>query len=175
VNALRCAPLFLLLAGCVKYPEPYRPPVQRFPQELAPVKGLGYFVSMTMPNALDYCVSEVVPELMDNSWRWTLQRPVFRFQAPAAKRLRLRADIAVAGVTFEQTGPVKILVYVENHLLDTIEFPKAAPVVFDKEVPAEWLTTERPVFVRLEIDKLWVSPSDGVKRGFILNSIGFVQ
>lgn len=163
------------LAGCVKYPEPYRPPVQRQSEAIAPEKGLKHYVTMSMPEAPDYLVSDVLPQLMDGTWRWSLKKPTFRFQLPMTKALRLRADIATAGITMQQTGPVKIQVFVEDHLLDTLEFEKADSRTYEKEVPAEWLTTDRPVYVRLEIDKLWKAEGDGAVRGFIINGIGFVQ
>ncbi|MBN9661231.1 MAG: hypothetical protein J0H49_23765 [Acidobacteria bacterium] len=165
----------LLFAGCVKYPEPYRPPVQRKPVEMGGDAKLSHFIGMSMPSAADHFISGVVPDLHDGSWRWVTKSPTFQFQVPTTKSLRLKADLTVPDVTFEQTGPVKITIAINSRLLDTLEFPKPGQRIFEKPVPAEWLTTERPNLVRLEIDKLWTSPADGVQRGFIITSIGFVQ
>jgi len=56
-----------------------------------------------------------------------------------------------------------------------VDWPKPGQRTWEQPVPAEWLTTDSPVLVRMEIDKLWTSPSDGALRGFILTRIGFVQ
>ncbi len=165
----------LALAGCVKYPEPYRPPIQRRPMEITETNKLGHFIYMNAPNATHHFVADVLVDLNDGNWRWTLKSPTLQFVLPSTQAMRLRADLTVAELTFEQTGPVKITVHVGGHLLDTIEFAKPGQRVWEKAVPAEWLTAGGPVLVRLEIDKLWTAPADGVKRGFILTSIGFVQ
>lgn len=165
----------LLLAGCVKYPEPYRPPVQRKPMEIGGDVKLSHFIGMSMPTAADHFISGIVPDLHDGSWRWVTKTPTFQFQVPTTKSLRLKADLTVPDVTFEQTGPVKITIAINARLLDTLDFPKPGQRIFEKAVPEEWLSADRPNLVRLEIDKLWTSPADGVQRGFIITSIGFVQ
>lgn len=165
----------LALAGCVKYPEPYRPPIQRRPMEITDNNKLQHFVSMNAPRVQDYIVGDILPELNDGQWRWTLKNPTLQFQVPTTRGLRLLIDFAIAGITFEQTGPVKITVQIGGHTLDTIDCPAPGNRVWEKAVPPEWLTTSGPVLVRLDIDKIWTAPSDGVKRGFILTRIGFVQ
>jgi len=89
--------------------------------------------------------------------------------------MRLRVDFTIPDITYQQTGPVKITVHVGGHLLDTIDCPKPGQRVWEKAVPPEWLSTDVPVLVRMEVDKIWTSPSDGAQRGFILTRIGFVQ
>ncbi|WP_321477218.1 hypothetical protein [uncultured Paludibaculum sp.] len=165
----------VLLAGCVKYPEPFRPPVQRRPMEIGGDLKLSHFTAMGAATAPDHFISGVVPDLHDGAWRWVMKKPIFQFQLPTTKALRLKVDLSVPEVTFEQTGPVKITVMVGPHLLDTIECSKPGQHLFEKAVPEEWLSVNRPILVSLEIDKLWTSPADGVQRGFIITSIGFVQ
>lgn len=165
----------LALAGCVKYPEPYRPPIQRRPMEITESNKLSYFVNMNAPNAMHHVVADVIPELHDGTWRWTLKSPTLQFQLPSTQSMRLRADLTVPEITLKQTGPVKITVQIGGHLLDTIACSKPGQQLWEKAVPPEWLTTDSLVLVRMEIDKVWISPSDGVQRGFILTRIGFVQ
>lgn len=165
----------LLLSGCVKYPEPYRPPIQRKPMEIRGDLKLSHFIAMNAPNAADHFISGVLPEVHDGTWCWVMKSSVFQFQLPTTKSMRLKADITVPEITFQQTGPVKIVVTVGSHLLDTLEFPKADQRVWEKPVPEEWLATGRVTLVRLEIDKLWTSPADGAQRGFIITRLGFVQ
>lgn len=165
----------LLLAGCLKYPEPYRPPVQRKPLEINGDHALTHFFFMNAPDAEDHFLSGILPELHDGAWRWVMKKATFQFGLFTTNALRLKADLAVPDFILKQTGPVKISVSVEGHPLDTSEFSTAGSQVFEKPVPAEWLTTTRPVQVSLEADKLWTSPADGSQRGFIVTSIGFVQ
>lgn len=165
----------LALAGCVKYPEPYRPPIQRRPMELTETNRLKHFVNMSAPDAMNYVVADVMPELHDDNWRWTLKSPTLQFQLPSTQSMRFRADLTIPDITYQQTGPVKITIYIGGHLLDTIDCPKPGQRNWEKAVPPEWLTTDTPVLVRMEIDKLWTAPADGVQRGFILTRIGFVQ
>jgi len=173
-------PAFLLLAalalaGCVKYPEPYRPPIQRRPMEITDTNRLKHFTYMNAPDAMHHVVTDIMPEINDGTWRWTLKSPTLQFQLPSTQSMRLRVDFSIPEITFSQTGPVKITVHVGGRLLDTIECPKSGQRTWEKAVPSDWLATDTPVLVRLEIDKIWTSPSDGAKRGFILTSIGFVQ
>lgn len=168
--------LFLLAlstAACARYPEPYRPPQQRRPQGAGSAVGLAHAITMSAPGAENHFVSGVLPELHDNSWRWTLRHPVFRFQVPSTENLSLEADLTVPDVTFKQTGPVRITVWVEAHRLDVIEINKDQRLQYRKPVPASWLTTARPVEVAFDIDKLWRSGQE--TRGFILTSLGFVE
>jgi len=165
----------LVPAACVKYPEPFRPPIQRRPAEITSSTRLQHFIAMNDPRAPEHFISGMVPGLNDGTWRWTLKSPTFQFQLPTTQGLRLKANLAVPEITFKDTGPVKITVHIGSHLLDTIDFPKHEQRQWEKEVPADWLTTDRPVLVRMEIDKLWKSDADGAERGFILNSLGFVQ
>ncbi|MGC4052057.1 MAG: hypothetical protein QM757_22190 [Paludibaculum sp.] len=120
----------MLFAGCVKYPEPYRPPVQRKPMEVGGDIKLSHFIGMSMPNAADHFIEGVVPDLHDGAWRWVTKSPAFQFQVPTTKSLRLKADLTVPDVTFEQTGPVKITVAVGSHLLGHTGFPETRTAHF---------------------------------------------
>jgi hypothetical protein len=174
--ARRALLLFALAsAACVKYPEPFRPPIQRRPAEITEATRLKHFIAMNDPQAPEHFISGMIPGLNDGTWRWTDKSPTFQFQLPTTKALRLKANIAIPEITFKDTGPVKITVHIGSHLLDTIDFPKHEQRFWEKDVPADWLTTDRPVLVRMEIDKLWKSPADGAQRGFILTSLGFIQ
>lgn len=171
-RALLLAPL-LALAACSSYPEPFHPPVQRQPLDTDAPGRLNHSIAMSEPIAMRHVVSGVLPELHDGSWRWTLQRPVFRFSVPTTQGLSLQADITVPDVAFQKTGPVNITVWVESNKLDVIHFDKDAKILWRKPVPAEWLSSERPVQVTLEIDKMMRSGDQA--WGFIVTTIGFVQ
>ena len=166
--------LALTLAGCTKIPDSYAPPVQRqTPDEFA--AGLTHYISMNMPQAPDHIVTGVVPELQSNLYRWTLKNPTFRFRIPRTTGLRLQVDLTIPDETYRAKGPITIQFFVEDHLLDQRQYDKAGGAPFEKPVPAEWLTTDRPVVVRMEIDKIWKSPVDGAERGFIITKLGFIE
>lgn len=167
--------LTLLLPACVKYPEPYRPPIQRKPMDAGGDHSLGHFFFMNQPEADQHFISGVLPELHDGAWRWTLQKAVLQYELVSTQALHLRCDLALPEVIFQQTGPVKIAITVNGHPLGIAAFDKSGQQMFDQPVPPEWLYTGRPLLVTLESDKLWTSPADGQKRGFIVTSAGFVQ
>ncbi len=162
------------LAGCVRYPEPYRPPMQRNPVEIEANSKLSHFIAMSEADAERHIVDGVLG-LNDGSWRWCLKRAVFQFNVPDAKHKKLLAELTIPELTFAQTGPVKIRVTIGAHELDTISFDKPEVRTYEKAAPAEWIRTDEPVLVSLEIDKLWRSESDGAERGFILTRLGFVE
>ena len=171
-RVLLCAAL-LTLAACSPYPEPFHPPTQRQPLDTDAPDRLKHYFAMSEPTALRQIVSGVLPELHDGSWRWTLQRPVFRFSVPTAEGLSLQADITVPDVSFQQTGPVNITVWIDTNKLDVIHFDKDAKLLYRKPVPAGWLSAGRPVQVTMEIDKMMRSGDQA--WGFIVTSIGFIQ
>lgn len=143
--------------------------------EISEANRLTHFIALNAPEAPEHFVSGIRPELNDGSWRWALKSATLQFQLPDTRGVKLRIDLTVPEVTFQQTGPVKIAVFVDGHELDTIDFPQPGPKLWEKPVPKEWLSTTHPVLVRLEIDKIYKSPTDGAERGYILSKIGFVQ
>jgi hypothetical protein len=166
--------VWVLEAACVRYPEPYRPPMQRKPVEIARTGKLSHFIAMNSPDAARHILDGVL-DLNDGTWRWCMKQAVFQFELPTTSHKRLLAEITVPELTFSQTGPVKITVRVGTHVLERLEFAKHEQRYFEKPVPAEWLTPDTPLLVSLEIDKVWRSPDDGVERGFILTRIGFIE
>ena len=173
---MRClVPVSCLLSfsGCTRIPEVYAPPIQRVVQDTP--NTLQHFVQMGSPDVMSHALSDVVPTVEDGGWRWTLQNPRFRFQLPTTQNLQLRIDCAVPDLILEQTGPLRVSVFVEDRALDSFVLSKTGNHRFLKPVPSEWLTTARPVIVRMALDKIWISPSDGVKRGIILQRLGFVE
>lgn len=171
---LLIVPAALALSSCARIPDSYAPPIQRkTPEEAA--AGLKYYIHMNMPDAPDHFIEDVLPTVEAGGWRWTYQHPTLRFRVPAAKGLKLQVHLTVAEITFQQTGPVTISFFVNGHLLGTERYGSHGEQLFEKPVPPDWLTPDSPVTVRMDIDKMWVSPNDGARRGFILTRLGFVQ
>jgi len=163
----------LCLAGCANIPDTYAPPVQRQPLTAPEPSPIGAFVKMSDANAEAHFVRDISRSLEGETWRWTGQRPELMFRLPSTGHLLFTADFSVPEVTFRQRGPVTISIYINNHLLDRSRYEKGGAFHLEKLVPSGWLRTDMNNFVRMEIDRLWVSPDDGARLGFILTSAGF--
>ena len=160
--------------SCQNMPEPYAPPEQRQPLENFRPYRVSAVVNMSDGDAAGHFVQDISPALA-GTWRWTGQRPTVRVSMRANENLRYAIDFTIPGVTFEQTGPVTMSFYVNGHLLDQVRYTSFGPKRFVKPVPAEWVEKDQEATVAAEIDKLWVSPQDGSRLGFILTSIGLQQ
>ncbi len=169
------AVLTLTLAGCVSIPDTYAPPMDRRPVTGYGDTSFGGVVSMSDASARAHIVKDISPQLQSGAWRWTLQRPELRFAVSHTKGVRLVMDFAVAKSTFDSTGPVTISFYVNDRLLDKVRYDQPGNKRFEKPVPPEWLATDRMNTIAAEIDKLYVSPLDGAKLGFILSRAGFAE
>ncbi len=167
--------LALLLAGCVSIPDTYAPPMERRPVTGYDDSSFGGVVSMSDASALAHIVKDISPELESGAWRWTLQRPELRFIVSHTKGVKFVMDLAVAKSTFDSTGPVTISFYVNGRLLDKVRYDQPGDKHFEEPVPPEWLEVDRMNTMAAEIDKLYVSPLDGAKLGFILSRAGFAE
>lgn len=167
---------WLLLSSCgAPSPESYPPPLQRrLPRGPEP-RPVGAFVSMSDQDADAHILRDVSPTAEGSAWRWTFQRPELRFWLASTARQKLAVDFAIAADTFKATGPVTVSFYVNGKLLGQQRCVKAGDYHFKKTVPAEWLRTDDFTVVAAEADKLWTSPTDGARLGFILARIGFVS
>jgi hypothetical protein len=162
-------------AGCLKQPDNFSPPEPRNPLVLEENRPLLHYVPMGAEEAPAHFLDDILPELHDGQWRWTLQRPTLEVRVPTTRGLRFRAQLTVPEITFEQTGPVTIQVFIDNRRLTEQRIDAPGETVIEQPVAPDWLTTGRPIVIRFVIDKLWESPVDGIKRGFILTGAGFVQ
>ena len=84
-------------------------------------------------------------------------------------------DFSIAETTLRETGPVTVSVLINGHLFDTLRYTDAGVKHFDKPVPPNFLRARSVNFAALEIDKVWVSKTDGAVLGFILTRAGFKQ
>jgi len=136
---------------------------------------VGSFVSMGDQDADAHILRGVSPAAEAGAWRWTFQRPELQFWLESTARQKLAGDFAIAAETFKVTGPVTVSFYVNGRLLGRQQCPRPGEYHFHKAVPAGWLRTDDFTVVAAEADKLWVSPTDGARLGFILRQIGFVN
>jgi hypothetical protein len=118
-------------------------------------------------------VQDISDSLQANTWRWTGKRPTIRLFPGLNRKLRYSIDFAVAGATFEQTGPVTMSFFVNDHLLDRIHYPAPGRQRFEKPVPEDWLDPNGYATLAAEIDKVWMpADRDAKPLGFILLSLG---
>ena len=133
------------------------------------------FIALSDKNASLYYVEGILAKPLDAPWRWTHKRALLRYRLPKRDGWKLRVKLAVPDYTFKDTGPVEVVFSVNDHLLGNERFASPAERVFEKAVPPEWLTGPGENFLKMEIDKLWKSPVDGLEVGFILSAAGFVE
>ena len=160
-----------LLCGCGNLPEPYAPPAQRpffeAPPEAARILNMGD------ADAESHFVQGISAELEGNTWRWTGKRPTIRLRPNSNRSLAYSIDFAIAGSTFQQTGPVTLSFFVNDHLLDRVHYATPGRRRFEKPVPAEWLVSGEEATLAAEVDKVWTPPQRGAAPlGFILVSLG---
>jgi hypothetical protein len=163
-----------LLCGCGNLPEPYPPPAQR-PFFEAPAEAVR-ILNMSDVGAEGHFVQDIDAALQGNTWRWTGKRPTIRLYANTNQKLVYSIDFVIAGSTFEQTGPVSLSYFVNDHLLERVSYAAPGRLRFQKPVPAEWLQPDENVTLAAEIDKVWTPPQQGgAHLGFILLSLGLEQ
>jgi len=163
-----------ILCGCANLPEPYPPPTQR--PFFEPSFVSARLLAMADADAESHIVQDISAELEGNTWRWTGKRPTIRLRSGSNQRLVYSIDFAIAGSTLEQTGPVTLSFFVNDHLLDRGRYTTAGRRQFRKPVPADWLEPDENLILAAEIDKLWMPPQPGGKPlGFILVALGLEQ
>lgn len=163
-----------LLFGCSNLPEPYPPPAQRpfFEASTEAVR----ILNMSDGDAEHHFVKDIDATLQGGTWRWTGKRPTIRLRPNANRQLVYSIDFAIAGSTFQQTGPVTLTFFVNDHLLDRVRYTSEGRRHFQKAVPAEWLAPNESTTLAAEIDKMWTPPAPGgPPLGFILVSLGLEQ
>ena len=103
------------------------------------------------------------------------KRPELRFFLDSTERLKFKADLSIADVTLKETGPVTISIFINGHLLDKVKYASAGRRGYEKAVPPAFLLPNAVNLAALEIDKVWVSKTDGAVLGFILTTAGFSE
>lgn len=171
--------LVVVLAGtlcsCLQMPDAYAPPVQRKPMEQAPPYRTSRIINMNDPDAEAHMVKDIVRHLEGGSWRWAQQRPTVQVVIRNVENQKFTIDFAIADATFKDTGPVTMSFFVNDQLLDKVRYDQPGQKHFEKSVPPAWLKPNTDNTAAAEIDKIWTSPTDGAKLGFVLTRLGFTQ
>lgn len=162
------------LGACERVPE-YPIPEQRVPPAAAdlPVP-IGRVVNMDDPGVMLRVVRDISPDL-SGTWRWGMERPAVKIRIRTDHPLKYTIDFVLPEITFKDTGPVHIGFTVNDHLLDRILYTEAGDHHFEKNVPPEWIKVGDEAIVGAEIDKMWISKTDGARFGFILVRMGLAR
>ena len=155
-------------------PEPYAPPVQRQPFEDARPHRMTRIVAVAEADAASHFVKDIAPG-EPAPWKWTNQNPTVKVTPRTNQGLRYTIDFSLPEVTFKVTGPVTLTFLVNDHVLDTVRYTASGEYHYDKAVPPEWVEPLKDTTVGASIDKVWVSPMDGARLGFVLTRIGLTQ
>lgn len=163
-----------MFAGCSRSPESYPPPAQSEGPVVSKPVSLGTFVAMSNPHADAYIVGDISPTVEANAWRWTFRRPEMQFHVPSAEGWKFAMEFAVAGATFQDTGPVTLAVSINGKPLRKQRYDKPGNYLLEFDVPPGALKPGELNRVAVEPDKVWRTKDGGV-LGVILVSAGFRQ
>ncbi|HLH39186.1 MAG TPA: hypothetical protein VKX39_08570 [Bryobacteraceae bacterium] len=131
-------------------------------------------VDFAMPDADAHIVRDIIPG-SDLSWRWTFQRPAVKERIGSSRDLTYVADFTLPRATFSATGPVTIAFTVNGQLLERVRYDSPGAHHFEKSVPPAWIEPHRDAIIAAEIDKVWISKTDGAHLGFIVSRLGLVE
>jgi len=169
----RLAAAAMLVAACRFEPEAYPPPVQRSQTSLVS-RPFRHFIAMNDPDAARYFLRDVSPALENGVWRWSGERPTFRFVLREVEGLRFTMDFSVAGAVLERTGPQTVSVFINGRLLGRARYAEHGEQRFEQAVDPSWLKVGEDTIVTAHVEPVWVSP-DGTKLGIILIRAGFID
>ena len=163
----------LVLTACHREPEWYSPPAQQHVIANPDPPRSSLMVDMTDVDVDDHVVSDVGPSQGSTPWRWARKRPTFKILVLQKKNLKFTTDFNLWDESMKHTGRVTISFFIGDKLLDKIAYDTPGDKHFELPVNPDWLTTEADTLICAEIDKVYTSPSDGAKLGFIITRMGF--
>jgi hypothetical protein len=131
-------------------------------------------VDMNDPDSSQHVVKDIY-DAPGSPWRWTAGHPTVKVLVYATDNVKLSSDFAIWDEGFKQTGPIELSFVVNGRLLGKEKYTSPGYKHFEKAVPADWLSPDMESTISVDVDKLYVSPLDGVKFGFILTRIGFLR
>jgi len=173
LTRIAAATLSLFLCSCDRLPETYPPPQQR-PAQASTPDPYAMMLEMNDPDAAQHIVKDIY-EPFGSPWRWTSKQPTVKMLVDSSDNLKLSSDFAIWDDGFKQTGPIELSFLVNGRLLDKVKYATPGYKHFEKPVPAGWLSEDTESTISIDVDKLYVSPQDGVKFGIILTRIGFLR
>lgn len=167
------AAAFCLLSSCAPAPRYYTIAPQHEPPAGEEVVGFGEFVLSAQPTAESHFIKDV-KSLEGSSWRWTLAEPEFRFFLKSARNRIFRLEMGINDVTFKDTGPVRMQIFVNGQLLDEPVFGKPGEYQYERPAPQRMLKENTENRVIVKVLNPWISTDPGVRLGFLLFGAGFI-
>jgi hypothetical protein len=104
---------------------------------------------------------------------WTLDEPELKFLLSSAQHHVFREHFFLPRETLKQTGPLIVDFYVNEHLLDQTRFAQDGDVIYQHDVPVDWLRAGALTTVRMRIHNPYIAPRDGARLGVVLMSASF--
>jgi hypothetical protein len=134
---------------------------------------IGESMAVSSADAYKYFVDDIIMCQPKSVVCWTLDAPQMKFWLSSTKDRFLTADFKIAKDTFQQTGPVVIDYFVNDHLLEQVRYTEDGDHTYRHAVPAGWLRTDDYTIVKMQVRNPYIAPADGAKLGVLLVSAGF--
>ncbi len=138
-----------------------------------PDYAFGEVMTIGKPGAVQYVVKGVLVGDPKSDGFWTLDEPELQFRLSSVQHHVFREHFYLPRETLKQTGPLVVDFYVNGHLLDQARFAKDGEVIYQHDVPVDWLNTASLTTVRMRIHNPYIAPRDGARLGFILRVRAF--
>jgi hypothetical protein len=143
------------------------------PKVANPNYAFGETMTIGKPGASQYVVKGVLVGDPKSDAFWTLDEPELNFLLSSVQHHVFRERFFLPQETLKQTGPLVIDFYVNGHLLDQARFAKDGDVIYQHEVPVDWLKTGALTTVRMRVHNPYIAPRDHARLGVLLRSAGF--
>ena len=132
-------------------------------------------LEMSDPSVDKFIVTDIARGQQSSPWRWTGKHPTVKIPLKSTLNFKYVMQFALPEVTFKDTGPVTITFLVNDQELDRVKYDTPGDRTFEKLVPNGMLKPMSENTLAADVDKPWVSKTDGQKLGFILVKIGLQQ
>lgn len=139
-----------------------------------PDYAFGENMTIGKPGASQYIVKGVLVGDPKSDGFWTLDEPEFKFLLSSVQHHVFREHFFLPRETLKDTGPLIVDYYVNGHLLDQARFPKDGDVIYQHEVPVDWLKTGAITTVQMRVHNPYIAPRDHARLGVLLRSAGFI-
>jgi hypothetical protein len=133
----------------------------------------GERMTIGRPGAAQYIVKGVQVGDPKADGYWTLDEPELRFRLSSVEHHVFRERFYLPSETLKQTGPLIVDYYVNGHLLDQAQFAQSGDVIYQHDVPVDWLKTDSLTMVRMRVHNPYIAPRDGARLGVLLRTAFF--
>lgn len=139
-----------------------------------PSDAFGDSMTIGKPGAAQYIVKGVLVGDPKADGYWTLDEPELRFRLSSLKNHVFRERFYLPQDTLKHTGPLMVDFFVNGHLLDQTVFAKDGEVIYQHDVPVDWLKTGNDLTtVRMRFRNPYIAPRDHARLGVVLRSAEF--